>query len=196
MTTTLFLIRHGHYEGNYNQVNSPAAFDPNNPLSSFGRGQIERLANRLRGKTIKTVITSELKRAQESGEIIATHLHIPIVSTPLLNELGFFISPKEIMSFERNEENYIKAIKDVADASEKAIKFLEGVANDHPGETVAVVCHGNIIRALVGEALKADVNSTIRLQVDEASLSILEFDGNDLFRLLRFNDTCHLETND
>jgi broad specificity phosphatase PhoE len=71
---------------------------------------------------------------------------------------------------------------------------LESIARDHQGETVIVVCHGNVIRAIVGQALKMDVDSMIRLQIDLASLSVLEYDGGDLFRLIRLNDTSHLES--
>jgi broad specificity phosphatase PhoE len=165
---------------------------PSAPLDDLGRAQIESLAERLKNETIKVVITSTMARAKESGEILAQHLNLPIETTPVLNELGFFIKPQEIMSFERDEARYEQAITDVTAAGERAVEFLENVAREHQGETIAVVCHGNIIRAIVGKALKANVESVIRLQIDLASLSVLEYDGADLFRLILLNDTSHL----
>jgi probable phosphoglycerate mutase len=162
-------------------------------LDSLGRVQAEQLADRFKGETVKLVITSEFARARESGQIIADHLELPIETYEVLNEIGFFVRPQEIIKFERDEIKYEQAIQDVTAAGEKAVKFLENVARDHQGENVVVVCHGNIIRAIVGHALKASVESMIRMQVDLASLTMLEYDGSDLFRLMKLNDTCHLE---
>jgi probable phosphoglycerate mutase len=191
--TTLYLIRHGHYGDLKARLHIVSDVNPTEPLNDVGRAQIEQLAKRLKGSTIKIAITSEFARARESGQIIADALDIPIETSPALNEIGFFVKPQEIMTFERDEKRYRQAIKDVEEASQKAVEFLQQIAKDHQGETVAVVCHGNIIRAIVGQALKVGVDSTVRLQVDLASLSVLEYDGADLFRLILFNDTCHLE---
>jgi broad specificity phosphatase PhoE len=188
--TRLYLVRHGHFAG-IDEIHRGTA--PEAPLDDLGRSQIESLAERFKNETIKIVLTSEMVRAQESGQIIADLLHLPVESTPILNELGFFISPKEIMTFERDEDKYQQSLGDLNKSSNRAIEFIGKISREHSGETVAVVCHGNIIRAIIGEALKADVNSIIRLQIDLASLSVLEYDGGDLFRLIRMNDTCHLE---
>src|SRR5581483_1164064 len=188
--TKLYLIRHGHYlriEEPYHGVG------PDAPLDELGKAQIEQLAERLKSETIKVVLTSELKRARESAQIIADHLHLPVKVTPVLNEIGFFIEPQEIMTFERDEALYQQATKDVGQASSPALQFLKQVSEEHQGETVAVVCHGNIIRAILGQALKAEVDSMIRMEVDLASLSVLEYDGADLFRLIKLNDTSHLK---
>lgn len=190
--TTLYLVRHGHYV-DFDPTHDALDTRESKPLDELGRAQVEQLAERLQEKTIKLVITSEFARARESGEIIAKHLGLPLETSEILNEIGFFVRPQEIIKFERDEAKYEQAIKDVTAAGERAVKFLENISRDHQGEKVVVVCHGNIIRAIVGHALKASVESMIRLQVDLASLTVLEYDGSDLFRLMRMNDTCHLE---
>jgi uncharacterized phosphatase len=191
--TTLYLVRHGHYV-DFDPEHGSLDTRQRQALDDLGRSQIERLAERLREKTIKLVITSEFFRARESGQIIAEHLGLPLEGSEILNEIGFFVRPQEIIRFERDEVKYEQAIKDVTAAAEKAVKFLEGISKDHQGEKIVVVCHGNIIRAILGHALKASVESMIRLQIDLASLSVLEYDGFDLFRLIRLNDTCYLES--
>lgn len=189
--TKLYLIRHGHFD-NVESLNR--GISPEAPLDGLGRSQVSLLAERLKTEPIKLVITSEFARARESGQIIASKLNIPIEETPVLNELGFFVRPQEIVSFERDESKYEQALQDVAEASQKAVQFLQEVSKKHQGETIAVVCHGNIIRAILMEALKAEPDSMIRFQVDLASLTVLEYDGADLFRLISLNDTSHLET--
>lgn len=189
--TTLYLIRHGHFT---DVDTMHRGITPEAPLDEHGRSQIGLLAERLKTDTIKLVISSEFVRARQSGQIIADKLNIPLESTPVLNELGFFVRPQEIVAFERDESKYEQALQDVAEASQKAVQFLQKVANEHQGETIAVVCHGNIIRGILMEALRAEPDSMIRFQVDLASLTVLEYDGADLFRLIRLNDTSHLET--
>lgn len=189
--TTLYLIRHGHFD-NVESLNR--GISPEAPLDELGRSQIGLLAERLKTETIKLVLTSEFARARQSGQIIADKLNIPLESTAVLNELGFFVRPQEIVGFERDAGKYEQALQDVAEASQKAVQFLQKVANEHQGETIAVVCHGNIIRGILMEALRAEPDSMIRFQVDLASLTVLEYDGADLFRLISLNDTSHLET--
>src|SRR5438067_1223094 len=136
--TTLYLIRHGYYSDIKSPLKITLDTNPEASLNDVGRAQIERLAQRLKGSTIKLVITSQFTRAKESGEIIARALDLPTETSAALNEIGFFIKPQEIMTFERDEARYQQAIGDVEEASQKAVEFLQQIAKDHQGETVAV----------------------------------------------------------
>jgi len=78
-------------------------------------------------------------------------------------------------------------------AQEQVIKFLEYISKTHHGEKIPVVTHGNVIRGIIAEALGAGVETVVRLKVDLASLSILEYEEEEnYFRLSLFNDTSHL----
>ncbi len=71
----IFLVRHGEttgdlenrYGGNYNDH-----------LTDHGREQLQETANKLSGKDIEIIFTSNLIRAKESAEIITTEINCPV----------------------------------------------------------------------------------------------------------------------
>ena len=64
---------------------------------------------------------------------------------------------------------------------------LENVEGNYEGRTVALVCHGNIIRAALAFVLKIGLEAAVRFQVDTASLTVLEKPGGDYYCLKLFN---------
>lgn len=60
------------------------------------------------------------------------------------------------------------------------------------GESAAIVTHGGVIRAAVVLALGLPAVKAGCLQVDAASVTVLDFYAGT-WRLVKFNDTCHLQ---
>lgn len=84
MTTTIFLVRHGHYD-------SPAPVAPYRlpgfHLSAKGRHDAGRLSQHLAGEAISAIFTSPMERTAETAGIIASaHGIVPVVD-PRLNEV-------------------------------------------------------------------------------------------------------------
>ncbi len=79
----LCIARHG-------ETTSPGLLlgqaDP--PLSARGRRQAAILAERLRDSGAQFVLSSGLRRAIETAEILATSLELPLESDPRLNEIS------------------------------------------------------------------------------------------------------------
>ena len=79
----LCIARHG-------ETTSPGLLlgqaDP--PLSARGRRQAAILAQRLRDSGAQFVLSSGLRRAIETAEILATSLELPLESDPRLNEIS------------------------------------------------------------------------------------------------------------
>ena len=47
------------------------------PLTMEGREQAQKLADKLKDKKIKLIVSSDLLRAQQTGEIVAQALRVP-----------------------------------------------------------------------------------------------------------------------
>ena len=190
MITKLFLIRHG------TTGVTDSEQQPEHALSALGKEQVERLAQRLkRWGNCHLVYSSTFQRARESAAIIAKACGGTVQEDGRLNEIGVWTSPVQLHHPTKSPQEYQEAIRVLAMAQEKAVEFLTQIALHHPQEVIAVVCHGNIIRGIIAEALSAGVETVVRLAVDNASLSILEFEageGKPYFRLSLFNDTSHL----
>ena len=76
----LFLIRHGETEGNALRI----VQHPHIPLSPRGVVQAERLAERLAGEGIASIVTSDYARAMATAERLQRATGAPLIVEPLL----------------------------------------------------------------------------------------------------------------
>jgi broad specificity phosphatase PhoE len=81
--TTLFLFRHGETDWNAEQ-RFQGHIDV--PLNSTGRAQARNLIPFLRENSIEAILSSDLRRAVETAEIIAAELQVPVIQDPGLRE--------------------------------------------------------------------------------------------------------------
>ena len=61
------------------------------PLTMDGREQAQKLAEKLQDKKIKLIISSDLLRAQQTGEIVAQALNVPVKLDRRLREVDYGI---------------------------------------------------------------------------------------------------------
>ena len=81
----LYVFRHGETDWN---VERRFQGRSDIPLNEVGRGQARALAESLAAKDLQIVLSSDLLRAKETGEIVATALSIPIVLDSGLREVN------------------------------------------------------------------------------------------------------------
>lgn len=190
MVTKLLLIRHG-------LTNIPELEQQDtDALSEIGTGQIKKLSERLQGiMPISHIYCSNYKRAVQSAELIAKGTKSAITIDKRFHEIGIWLSPTQLHNPNSSPMHYDQAIKFLTRARETAMIYLREISKRHLGETIVLVSHGNIIRAITAAAIAAGVETTVRLKVDNASLTILEYDANGIkpfFTLTLFNDISHL----
>lgn len=163
MITTIFLIRHGD-TGVYAREQLPEE-----PLSSEGRAEVEELAGKLRKQaTISAFYASPYRRALETAEILAGKERLRIDNR--LREIPLWADPGDLL----RDEVRLELMASLIQAQEGIQEILRDVARSFAGQTVALVCHGNIIRAILSFALKMNLETVVRLSVKTASLTILE----------------------
>ena len=190
MNTRLFLVRHGK-TGIIDEEQLP-----DDPLAKLGITQITRLGNQL--KTIGSfdlIYTSKYRRAIDSAAILAKMLQGHVLEDNRINEIGLSTSPTQLHELGKSPMQYNEALKNLLHARQHGFDFIRYIVQHHQEESIIIVAHGNIIRAVVAEAIAAGVETAVRMRVDHASLTILEYDTNDtkpFFRLTLFNDTSHL----
>ena len=153
--TTLLLARHGETDWNRDgrwQGHS----DP--PLNELGRKQAGELADSLDG--IDAVYSSDLARARETAEIVATRLGLEVRLDARLRERSFGawegLTMEEIeRRFEAAHVRWRTGKSHGADDAEafdafaaRVHSFLEDVLRRHPDETVLVIGHGGSIRVI------------------------------------------------
>jgi len=73
----------------------------------------------------------------------------------------------------------------------RAVTEVESICFRHPGETVAVVSHADVIRATLLHYLGIPIDFYARLEIAPASVTVLERTP-DAIRLVKLNDTGRL----
>jgi len=152
MTTTLLLIRHGQTEwnllGKYTGMSDI-------PLTDKGREQAQRLAVELKANPPDAVVSSDLIRARETAEILATPFNLPVHTDPRLREInqGLWegmhvddIKAKYAQEFAARQANPLEVAppggETVGQVRERVVTAVNDIAQKYPDQRVAIVAHG------------------------------------------------------
>ena len=196
----LMLVRHGETEWN-KQRRYQGQLDI--PLSTFGRQQAELLGERLIGKKIDALYTSDLSRTSETANIIAEMCGLQVLPEPRLREMNFGVL--EGLTFEEGQAKYPEMIatwlddyNQPPDGGEKLEDFtgrihslLDDLKRKHDGDILLLVTHGGFLGELLRQVFKLSLDGRWYFELENASLSeILIYEEH--LSLKKLNDTCHL----
>lgn len=187
MSTTIYLVRHGHV---HNPQNVFYGRLPGFQLSKQGKEEAKKLGNHLRDKPLMAIYTSPMKRTQETARFIQSHHpHISVHTDERLIEVR---SPTQGQPFDTLAESHYDFYKKehidkggerMEDIWTRMQNFLHEAAQKHEGQEIAVVSHGDPImitrtmvsgKPLVFEALRGDG------YVQTAQGIVLKSDGSAL----------------
>ena len=199
--THLILIRHGESVWN---VEGCYQGHLNSPLTPAGLEQSRALAARLAKQQFGTLYSSDLGRALQTAEIIATQTAHPIVSDSGLRErhLGVFqgllnseIRQKFAEEYRRFKEEPDYVVPDgesAVQASARMIGCLAGLARRHAGECIVLVTHGGVASALFRHTLGLPPGAPRRFERPNASWNVFRYEEGKWF-LKTWGDVSHLQ---
>ena len=196
--TTILLARHGESDWNHAKRWQGHA---DRPLTERGRQQAYELAARLEETELDAVYTSDLRRARETGEVVAAVHGLSVRELPALREVdvGSWSGltraeaaarfPDAYRRWEAGGEGWDDG-ETYEQLAERVVGAVKRIAGDHPGERVLVVTHGGSIRAVHADALGLDVHTYRRIQRVEpnATLSAVCVEDGRLSELCRTED--------
>ncbi|MFI0446163.1 histidine phosphatase family protein [Actinomadura sp. 6N118] len=204
--TTLLLVRHG-----LTALTGPvlAGWTPDLHLDERGRAQVRDLGARIAALPLRAVVSSPLDRCLETAEAIAAGHGDPIEKIEVDERFG------EVRygdwTGRRLEELAKEPLWRVVQAHPSAARFPgedgeslaaaqhravagvrewnERVAAEHGPDAMYAVCsHGDIIKAIVADALGLHLDQFQRIQADPASLTVIRYTELRPF-VVRLNDT-------
>jgi probable phosphoglycerate mutase len=172
-------------------------------LDEAGRMQALALAARSYDK-VAAVVSSPLPRAVQTATVIAEPLGIPVETVDDLIETDFggwegltfaearAAGPDALDAWLASPDAAPPGGESFAEVGRRVRRAREAVLAAHPDSTVVLVSHVTPIKLLLRYALEAPPVAMFRLQIDPASVSIVDYftDGNCSVRLV--NDTSHL----
>lgn len=200
--TKVYLIRHAEAEGNlYRRVHGWY----NSLITPRGYLQIQALEQRFSGEVFHAVYSSDLFRTMTTASAIYKSHDLPLQTHAGLREvnlgtwedrtwgeiarndidtLGKFNTTHPDWQVE-DGENYHQLRARVSNT------ILE-LAKEHPGETIAMFCHGLAIRNALAVFLGLSVEESAQMgHSDNTAVSCLEIDG-DAVKVVFQDDASHL----
>jgi probable phosphoglycerate mutase len=154
----LLLIRHAE------PVRIVDAEGPADPvLHERGIKQADRLAQYLADETLEGLVSSPMRRAQETAAPVAAVHNLPIVIDEELaefdREANSYIPVEEMRA--TKDERWVAMVEGRLDVFETdpvefqrgVVAAIERVIDANSGRKVAIVCHGGVINAYVGHIL-------------------------------------------
>jgi probable phosphoglycerate mutase len=197
----LYLVRHG--ETDWNREKRWQGHHDRS-LSAAGRAQASAAAGRLRVERIAQIHSSDLKRAQETGQIIAGVCGLELRSDRALREVdvGNWAGLTRDEAKKRFPEGYArrraggtgwKGGESYEQMGERVLAYVTRLVESARGsERIALVCHSGVIRLLVVHAL--GLGATDRGHIGgnrHGALTVLRFRKGE-WSLRTYNDACHL----
>ena len=202
MVTTVLLVRHGQTESN---VNGFFMGWSNEDLNKIGYTQARRLSSRLACLPITSFYTSPLKRAYNTATIIAAPHKLELKVLDDLIEIqqgdwqGLHIDEirqrwPELWQQSRIDPSEVTLPngESFQQVTERAARAFDMIVADNQDKHVVIATHDVVIRVIVAHALGTSNSIYRRLEINNASLSIIRVTDSKT-RLITLNDTSHLE---
>jgi probable phosphoglycerate mutase len=184
-TTNIILIRHGETAWNAErrlQGHLDIALNPE------GERQAATLATALARERIDLIVASDLLRARQTADAVASAQGIPVRLDPLLRErcYGGFEGllyaeieqrfPIEFAAWQRRDVD--AALPLGANRGEtfrqfysRSLQAILGWAGAHPGRTLALVAHGGVLECAYRAALGLPLETPRDFRIDNASIN-------------------------
>jgi phosphoserine phosphatase len=214
LATRVIIIRHG--ESTYNVAKRVQGhLDDQSVLTPTGQTMAQQVGQALTSIRFDAAYSSPLKRAHHTAELILSQLENPprLTPDPRIKEINIpawegltFAAvesqyPEEYQNWRRQPEQLVMTHKDgsgkfypIADLYDRAQQFWQSTIPQHPDQTILVVGHSGINRALITTAIGLGAESYQRIDQSNCCISVLNFSNGfgDPVQLESINITAHL----
>ncbi|MFD4668574.1 histidine phosphatase family protein [Lentzea sp. NPDC058450] len=155
-STNLYLVRHGETDWN-RERRLQGRIDV--PMNKSGKQQAKTTALLLSVRQVDAVVSSPLRRAAKTGEIIARYLDLPKPRRhPLLVEQSYGsaegLTTREIA--DRFPGGELPDAEPAADVLARATTALTEIATEHSGRSVVVTTHAALIQTVIAHIAPHD----------------------------------------
>jgi broad specificity phosphatase PhoE len=204
--TRILLIRHGHVEGIVPERFRGRA---DVPLSALGRRQAAATAARIAaGWRFARIYASPMRRCLETAGAIAAPTGAQVETLPSLNDLDYGawqwktyddVRAASPVLFERwfaaPETVRFPGGESLQDLVARTADALRTVIELHAGDTVVMLGHDSVNRAILMQLLDQPLSAYWRIAQSPCGINEIEVGASEP-RVLRVNDTAHLDAVD
>jgi broad specificity phosphatase PhoE len=182
--TRLLLVRHAEVEARYQKVFGGAV---DMDISPLGHEQAASLAKFLRTRRFDALYASPMKRVQQTLAPVLQNGVPPPTILPGLREVDFgewtghgwdAIREKFGVSaftwLDQLERGTIPNAENVVTYRERVAACLNEIRSAHDGKTIAIFCHGGVIRMMLSVLLDLPLPRMSAFEIDYASVTEIE----------------------
>lgn len=196
MPTKVYLMRHGEVtNGGEKRYNGHIDID----ITERGLQQMQALAERLSGRPVTAVYSSDLIRSRKGAEIISSRLGVPFTQIRGLRErsVGLWEGltaeeikarfPEEYKAWREDLLNYRPPGGEcLLDVKNRVLPLYREILSSHPNQEIAFLLHGGVNRLILADALGLDLLNLFRIDQAFGAMNIIEYfeDGMSVVRLL------------
>ena len=195
MTTTIILIRHGAHDLLGRKIAGRMA---GVGLNAVGHAQSAALSERLADWRIAAICSGPLRRVRETAGPLARDLGMQVDIDPAFDEIDFGRWTGLAFDVLRDDPlwdrwNRCRGVascpggESFTEVHARVARGLQRLAREHPDQAVAVITHGDIIKAAVGLTLGLPLDCHDRFEIAPASLSVVLY-GEWGTKLLKLNE--------
>jgi broad specificity phosphatase PhoE len=179
----LILVRHGQTDANLNRVLQGQS---DGVLNAAGLQQAEALAKHLKDFPIDEILSSPLRRAQETAAAIARYHDLTVQTDVLLREwdCGSLDGvPAEVFREKLKEHNGPLSLfrpeggETLQEVQRRAAEFLDHLTAKDQEQTILVCSHGDFMRALMSLLQQIEMEQASGIFFENASFTTLEFEN-------------------
>ncbi len=192
---TLLLVRHASH-GLLGRV--LAGRMPGVNLSEAGRAEATRLAEGLAGRGIRRVLSSPLERTRATAGLVAGRTGCPVEIADEINEIdcgAWTGATFETLAADPRREAWNRSRstasapggESMAAVQARAMGLVQRLAARDHDDTVVLVSHADVVKAIVCDVLGLSLDRHDHLAVDPASVTTLHV-WRDYARLVRLNE--------
>lgn len=194
----LFLVRHG--ETDWNKINKLQG-STDIPLNDKGREQAQRAAEKLKEKEFDMILSSPLKRAYETAQIINKYHNkkikkdIELVERDFGRLEGMDYKKLELKMLDVKIRNLYKKyeIETPEEFKKRAEKFWTKFHKRYFGKTILIVAHSAFLKMFLSIILEEPYHKFRKTVIKKnASISILEFEEPNKYTRLEIGLDDHL----
>ncbi len=198
--TDIYLIRHAEAEGNvYRRIHGQ--YD--SLVTENGKRQIEALSKRFAQIPITACYSSDLTRTQLTAAAICAPKHLKLQTDPRFREVNMGVweertfgeishtQPDELHTFNYDPELWqVEGSEPFLTYTDRFLEAMTEAAEAHPGEQIAIVAHGAVIRGVLQRLFFSDCKEKAG-HSDNTAVTLLHYE-NGTYSLAYHNDNSHL----
>lgn len=196
--TTILLIRHA--QNDWVKKKRLAGWLPDVHLNQVGIEQAESLSERLAGLPIEAIYCSPLERCVETAQIVSQPHKLEVQTMPEIGEVRYGRwEGKKLKKLARKKRKWYAVQhypsrfrfpggESFSEVQLRAVKGIEEICNNHPGEVVAAISHADVIKLVLAYYLGLHIDHFQRLTVSPASINLFALSPDGPLQVIRVND--------